>query len=110
MRNLDREYEFGEAEGDGTNCPRGDGCIRTGATEEIQHAKKHRNRDGTEERSVPEDDEADDSAEAVSSKRDAHAEGEEEQSANATGEELNTVAGTLAVFAQGGEDIADHYR
>jgi hypothetical protein len=110
MRNLVREYEFGEAEGDGANSPRGNGCVRTGATEEIQHAKEHGNRDRTEERSVPKDDEADDSTEAVGGKRDTHTQGEKEQGADATGEELNTVAGTLAVFPQDREDIADYYR
>jgi hypothetical protein len=101
-RDLDREYEFDEAEGDGTNGPRGDSCVRAGSAEDIQHTKKYGDRDWTEERSVPEDDEAHDSSKVVGGKRDAHAQGEEEQGAYSAGEQLDTVAGTLAAFAQSG--------
>jgi hypothetical protein len=45
----------------------------------------------------------------VGGKRDAHTKGEEEQGAYSAGEQLDTVAGTLAAFAQGGQDIADYY-
>ena len=99
-RDLDREYEFDEAEGDGTNGPRGDSCVRAGAADDIQHTKKYGDRDWTEERSVPEDDETHDSSEAVGGKRDAHTKREEEQGAYSAGEQLDTVAGTLAAFAQ----------
>ena len=80
-----REYKFDEAEGDGTNSPRGNGRIRARAAEEIQHTEKYGDRDRTEKRSIPKDDETHDSSEVVGGKRDAHTKGEEEQGAYSAG-------------------------
>ena len=99
MRDLAREYKFDEAEGDGTNSPRGNGRIRARAAEEIQHTEKYGDRDRTEKRSIPKDDEAHDTPEAVGGKGDAHTQREKEQGTDSSGEQLDTVAGTLATFS-----------